>query len=76
MMVTEEPRFPVNVTVRAARADGSVATARRMQAVAEGKFMALCGDAAQAATQYSMRGDDVKLSWKCGGGVIWSRERS
>ena len=38
-MVTDEPRFPVKVTVRAARADGSVATARRREAVEDPSLM-------------------------------------
>lgn len=69
MMVTEEPRFPVKVTVRAARADGSVATARRREAVDEGSFMAYCGRAAQAATQHSMSAGSVKLFGNCGNGA-------
>ena len=72
MTVTDEPRFPVKVTVRAARADGSVEAARRREAVAEGSFMVVFGDAVQAATQHSMSGDDVKLSCRCGDGAKWS----
>ena len=50
MTVTEEPRLPVKVTVRAARAGGRVEVARRREAVAEGMFMVVCGFAGKAAT--------------------------
>ena len=69
-MVTDEPRFPVKVTVRAARADGSVATARRREAVEEGGVMACCGDAVQTESQHSMSANDVKLILKCGNSAI------
>jgi hypothetical protein len=73
-MVTDEPRFPVKVTVRAARADGNVEAARRREAVAEGSFMVMCGDAAQAATQHSMRSGDVKCGHSGGNAAKWSNE--
>jgi hypothetical protein len=69
-MVTDEPRFPVKVTVRAARADGSVEAARRREAVAEGMFTVMCGDAAQAATQHSINADDVKFTFNSGDAAI------
>ena len=73
-MVTDEPRFPVKVTVRAARADGSVATARRREAVEERSFMVGCGGAAQAVMQHSMRGSDVKCCRSSGNAAKWSNE--
>ena len=66
MTVTDEPRFPVKVTVRAARADGSVDAARRREAVAEGSFMVMCGWAVQAAKHHSMMGEVVKCRNKSG----------
>lgn len=65
-MVTDEPRLPVKVTVRAARAEGSVEAARRREAADEGSFIGLCGGAAQAVIQHSMSADNVKLSNKSG----------
>ncbi len=73
-MVTDEPRLPVKVTVRDARADGSVEAARRREAVAEGSFMVRCGCAVQAATQHPMRGEVVKCGSNSGDAAKWSRQ--
>ncbi len=71
-MVTDDSRFSVKVTARAARADWMVAAARNRQMVVERRFMVFCGDASQAVAQRSMNGDDVELSGRC---AKWSRER-